>query len=226
MGLAGQPPEWNRLLMNLRKRTQLKHMLQSRITSFPNEEVDKYSFSCEIAVQTLAERSGLSLDGILCDPTIAAQFDREVFSIVHQDALGLTPLKVRWAALGMRKRLRSRFKNYALRLNNKVLQLSQESRRATIDNYQDIPSYPGIYLLQGQAQPLYVGETRDLRSRIERHLDSDKFNFWDIPKGEIEICHSRLPEGEKQRFGQANQSLWIGRLQPRGNYQKLAVLVP
>ncbi len=107
LGLPGTAPRWNRLIMNLRKRSYFKGGLRSKRTIFHDEETDKYSFACEIAIQTLAERDGSSLDDILCDPTLAAEFDRMVFAIAHKNIL---PLKARWTALGMRKRLRESLK--------------------------------------------------------------------------------------------------------------------
>jgi hypothetical protein len=121
--------------------------------------------------------------------------------------------------------MRSDFKKYAYgqTIMDEMLQLPNQGNRATIENYRDMPKYPGVYLLRTEEQPLYVGETLDLQRRIDRQLNVDHFDFWGNPKKEIEICYQKLPEGETQRLGQAIQSRLIGRLEPRGNYKSLAL---
>ncbi len=226
LGLSESPTTWNRLLMNLRKAGKLAEIAQSRRTIFSQEDIDKYSFACEIALEELTEYYKLSLDGILCDRKIALEFDRRVFSIAHPDILPtLTSLKIRWAALRMRKR-HSAVKQCAAQLT-RISQLPTGGDRATIATCRDIPAEPGIYLLQALGRPLYVGETRSLRQRVDLQLNSYKFDFWNNPRDRIEVIFERVPPGEPLKFfGEANQSLLIARLNPIGNYKKLAVNLP
>jgi site-specific DNA-methyltransferase (adenine-specific) len=223
LGLPGDRTQWNQKLLNMRKSSYLNSKTR-RITTFSNEEIDKYSFACEMAVQRLSESHALSLDGILCNPKIAAELDREVFDMAHVEIIStLTPLKVRWAALRIRKRMKD-IKVYAMQRRDDALRLyGEEKGRVTFENCQSMPDCPGVYILQARTTPLYIGETLDLRGRINRQRNPQRFDFWGNPKEEFEVLYRALPVGEKQRFGQATQSLWIGRLRPRGNYEKLAV---
>jgi hypothetical protein len=226
LGLPGDPTRWNQALMNLRKASKLiKDMPRSRRTTFSEEEKDKYGFACEIAVQSLSEKYNISLDKILCDPSIAKEFDHNVLSIVHDPvSLELTPLKIRWAALGMRKK-QTKIKKYAETLE-RVSKLPSEGIPVTIANCKEMPSDPGIYLLRTPQESLYVGETRNLCQRIDFQVCESSFAFWDNPKEEIEILYEALPEGKSQKFREANQSILIGRLNPIGNYKNLAISMP
>ncbi len=84
-----------RLLMNLRKAGRLSH-LKSRRTQFDD---GAYRFASEIAVRHLERRLQITLDDILCSPTVIAEFD----TICESIASGFSPLRYRWAALSLRK---------------------------------------------------------------------------------------------------------------------------
>ncbi len=86
----------NRYLLSLRKRGELRG-LRSKRTSFPNE--DKYRFAAEMAARYIERRDGRSLDDIVCDPQLAAEFDQLTESL----SPGFTSVEYRWAALNLRK---------------------------------------------------------------------------------------------------------------------------
>src|SRR5262249_38440064 len=81
LGVPGMPGEWNRSLMNLRKAGFFKTLPRSRRSSLPKDEIDRYSYACEIAMQFLKDE-GRTLDQVLCEPTEAAEFDRDVRSMI------------------------------------------------------------------------------------------------------------------------------------------------
>jgi site-specific DNA-methyltransferase (adenine-specific) len=220
LGLSGAAASWNHLLMNLRKGNRLKDMQSSKKTTFSRVDIDKYSFACEIAIQTLSDQYKRSLDDILCDPKIAAEFDHEVFKIAHQDISSkLTPLQVRWAVLRMRKRSKT-VRKHVRRLETHVLQLpNEETKWPTFSDYRGVPKCLGVYDLRIAGKSLYVGETLDLQSRFELQLNPKGFDFWGNPKEEIEIRYRPLPEGEKPITGEAIQSHWVNILNPIGNYR-------
>jgi hypothetical protein len=83
-----------------------------------------------------------------------------------------------------------------------------------------IPKRPGVYWLQRPGQPLYVGETLDLRQRFDLQLVTSHFGFWDTPRNDLEFRFGELPP--EKLLG--NQSHWIARLHPLGNYSELAAL--
>ncbi len=223
IGLAGDCTQWNQILLNIRKSSCLSLKTRKRTRS-SIEEIDKYGFACEMAVQQLNEKHTLSLDGILCNPEIVAEFDRLVFDMAHCEiASTLTSFKVRWAALRMRKSM-SRVQQYAIRRRDDAIRFFKEDKnRVAFDNHHDMPDCPGVYILQMGDSALYIGETLNLRSRIDRQLNPKRFDFWGNPREKLEILYRVLPDDEKQIFGQATQFLWIGRFHPKGNYEKLAV---
>ena len=106
---------------------------------------------------------GLALDDILCRPSVAAEFDR----IAARFAPGHTPFEYRWAALAIRKRA-TKSKELAIKRFQgwlkKKLPTAMPLARCSEDQYQQ----PGVYVLDDGKNPLYVGETLNLRDRIGR----------------------------------------------------------
>lgn len=88
LGVGDLPAVINRMLCNLRKRGQLRG-IQSKATSFP--DLEAYRFAAEMAVRYLERREGVTLDDIVCDPELAAEFDHLAATICP----GLTPLQFR-----------------------------------------------------------------------------------------------------------------------------------
>jgi hypothetical protein len=225
MGLPGEAAKWNHLLMNERKANRLKSLLNSKRTTFPGEVVDQYGYACEIAVQLMEETHATSLDHILCDPKLAAELDRRVLAMAHREVVPrLSPLRIRWSLLGLRKRINASFRAYATRIRDTALRFLPEPKRASADRPHDAPSEPGLYLLHSGGKPLYVGETLDLRQRMEFQLGSNTFDFWNTTRANVQVAYRSFPAGASRKFGQANQSLLIGRLRPRGNYARLGVV--
>ena len=73
-GLPGTPREWNRGLLNLRKAGRFKGLPRAPRTELTREEIDRYSYACEIGLQHFREQ-GFTLDAVLCEPETAAAFD-------------------------------------------------------------------------------------------------------------------------------------------------------
>jgi len=160
LGLSASPATLNRMLLNLRKAGWLRG-IRSRKSSFADE--DQYRFAAEIAVRFLERRDGLTLDAIICDPDVAAEFDR----LAAEIAPGYTPLQYRWAALNLRK---------SARLKPELLArvappLSVESFRMEGLDVARIPNQQGLYLIYAADVALYAGEAENLRNRLRKHLD-------------------------------------------------------
>jgi DNA modification methylase len=163
-GIAGAEPEWNRLLLRLRKSSRLPGCgNHSRL--FSAQEMDPYSFASEIALAHFT-RLGLSLDDVLCDPRLAAEFDQ----IAARYSPGFSSLQFRWAALWIRKRARKiRDHTAALpdQLRHARFSAAQSWSRVRIDKIEPVA---GIYLLLSEERrSLYLGEAFDLRRRLEIH---------------------------------------------------------
>jgi hypothetical protein len=160
LGLSSNAATLNRSLLNLRKSGALGGV-SSRRTVFRNQA--EYRFAAEIAARFLERKLDIALDQIICDPSIAGEFDEIAKSI----APGRSSLEYRWAALNLRKKkqlepeLLARVARPVEVLRFKVEGLSLES----------VPRSPGLYLFSSTEAILYVGETDQLQKRIRKHLD-------------------------------------------------------
>jgi hypothetical protein len=67
---------------------------------------------------------------------------------------------------------------------------------------------------------LYVGETPNLRERIETQFSPNAFDFWGVAKQKLELGYRRVDGAENVA---PNQSIWIGKWNPVGNLASLAV---
>jgi len=163
-GLAGDARTWNMLLFRLRKQSKLSHIHTVRRTSVPWEECDKYIFASEIAWQMMIDdKFANSLDEILCDPALAARFDR----IARRFAPGpeYKPLDYRWAALKLRKEAKSARSRATILKSPTHL-----GKRVPLDELdtRKLSRKSGLYVLSDTRRKLYVGEALDLHARFTR----------------------------------------------------------
>lgn len=165
LGLVGDARTWNLLLFRLRKSGKLAHIPTARRTDLSWEDCDKYIFGSEIAWQSLLNaRKAKSLDEILCDPALAAEFDK----LAARFAPGYTSRDYRWAALKLRKEAKyARSRASVLETLRPMNPRFGES--LSIDDLKSakFPTGPGLYVLsRTQDAKLYVGETLNLRTRL------------------------------------------------------------
>jgi site-specific DNA-methyltransferase (adenine-specific) len=173
-GIPGSPRDWNLLLFRLRKAGRLAHIPTSRRTSIAWEECDAYLYASEIALAMLLEsgRAG-SLDEILCDPALAAEFDL----IAARFAPGFDSLSYRWAALKLRKQAKlacSRRSDIGLpRFAKSIVPMEKFDP-------DDAPAAPGVYVVCNKAadRVLYVGESVNLRERLTRQFARGLHKTW------------------------------------------------
>lgn len=151
----------NRSLLNLRKAGRLSGLRRSKPTRFKNE--DQYRFAAEMAGRYLERRERLSLDSVLCDPDLAAVFDITAGSL----APGFSSLQYRWAALNLRKA--RQFRPELLSRVAPPLEIIHYRAEDVIMSH--LPVTQGVYLLFDGQRLLYVGEAKNLRLRIKKHLD-------------------------------------------------------
>lgn len=85
-----------------------------------------------------------------------------------------------------------------------------------------VPTNRGLYWLTGADKRLYVGETDNLRERVEVQftIKNDGFKFWGTPRDELRLSYRPLPD-ETISLAQ-HQSRWISKWNPIGNYKALA----
>jgi predicted GIY-YIG superfamily endonuclease len=111
----------------------------------------------------LERRDGINVGNILCDPIKAQEFD----ALAVRISPGYSPLQYRWAALNLRK-LR--------RLRPEIIGKALPSKRVTVVSVREIdaaelPLGQGLYIFFTSSEALYVGEAKNLRNRVEKHLD-------------------------------------------------------
>ncbi len=218
MGLMGDPRHWNRLLFRLRKSGHLSHIETTRETTLSWADCDAYLFASEIALQMLLDeqRAG-SLDEILCDPELAAQFDE----IAGRFAPGFSPLQYRWAALKLRKQAK------LARSRGSVLDPPRMSKMQSVEDYlaTDVPQQPGVYVITGKAKhKLYVGEALNLHTRLTAQFgDADAHANWTSFSKTLTIQTFRTETAPAEML--AWQSCLIDRYNPRLNFHELRTTV-
>ncbi len=208
-GLVGDAYVWNRLLLRVRKAGKL-HVNGDSRGRLSFEGMDAYSFAGEIAAQLVSVNYGYSLDEALCSPRAAAELD----GIAAELAPGHSPLEYRWAALAIRKRAKTSkrlAKERYLDWLTKALPRATPLRQCTGAKY----DRPGVYVLSSRGRPVYVGETYNLKGRIERILETD---FWTRlgPESLRFVPHDDDPARQH-----GLQSLLIHREQPLLNWRYL-----
>jgi len=216
-GLPGKAFDWNRHLMNLRKTGYFKGFPRSVRTTFPleGEKFYRYKFACEIAIQRF-EQDGATLDHVLCDPRLARGFDQYVLSMLPDEP---SSLMVRWFALRLRKGANYISGNSASR--DKMIRMARNTENPFNLNLSKVPVEPGLYWLSDdRGKRLYIGETVNLRERLEVQFGHRKFDFWDIPTDSLRLAFQPITTDTIEL--PKHQSRWIFDWHPIGNYQKLA----
>ncbi len=208
-GVAGTPFVFNRLLLRLRKAGKLpKGNKHGKRLTFA--EMDPYSFAGEIALRLLEIDYGLALDDILCSPDAAREFDE----LASEFAPGFSPFQYRWAALSLRKRA----------IKSKSLAINQfaDWRRKRLPRLQPIENFrrkstdaPGVYILSGENQQLYVGASHNVQDHLARFAASESWQ-------RLGLSSYRFMSGEEKTL-HGLQSALVGRMQPMLN---TALLMP
>ena len=83
-----------------------------------------------------------------------------------------------------------------------------------------VPASPGLYWLRAGDRRLYVGETVNLRERLNIQFSAKSFDFWGEDRQELELGYRSV---DNAALVAPNQSIWIGKWKPFGNLATLAV---
>jgi len=167
LGAVGTDFDLNWALFNARKSRYLTDLPKTR--RYTVSRSDEFEYASEMAIRHVQrhvqekEKRDVSLDKIICDPDLAAEFDR----IAGQLASGFTPLEYRWVALGLRKARR-------LTANAESVELPKLDPLGSTKSIRPsrVPTDQGLYLFQCEEEAIFVGETDNLRHRIERHFEA------------------------------------------------------
>lgn len=204
LGAAGDAVIYNQTLLRLRKQGQLPRGAQRR-RRITLREMDPYSFASEVALHQLSVEMSVTLDGMLCDPELAGQFDKlaDHFAPGHH-----TPFEYRWAALALRKRAKS-----AKQLANDYeawLERPLPKPQALAQFASQEHASSGVYALLGRNRVVvYVGETANLSERVAEIAATPSWQDLDLK------AVYGFPEPEDGRHGL--KSILIQRLNPALN---------
>lgn len=208
--IPGDPRLWNSFLLRVRKAGKLpKSTTAGRRLSY--REMDPYSDASEAALRLISLDYGLSLDEMLCSPQAVQEFDRMASLL----APGYSPFEYRWAALALRKRSRTkRLKGVAAEQRQHWQQQSMPPRRAIEACLTSDYECPGVYAVLDEDYPLYVGETRNIRRRLEKVLNTEswlKFTPTSVRVWEV--------DGDTNQFGL--RSYLVNKVKPLLNSELL-----
>ncbi len=205
----GDAALWNRTLLKLRKDGKLAGP-RKHLSGAQPRQTDAYLFGSEVAMHQLSVECGLSLDEILCDPRLAAGFDEMAAAF----APGFAPRQYRWAALSLRKRAHDAKKAARQLLLAQPRWRLPRPKPFAPTSWQHCAG-PGVYVLEGPGgQTMYVGETLDLKARLDATF---RIPAWT----RLGIESIRILADPPKRHGL--QSLLIGRLRPLLNSRLLAL---
>ncbi len=183
LGLVGDARTWNTLLFRLRKAGKLADIETVHQTDLSWDDCDRYIFASEIAWQSLLnDKAAGSLDEILCDPALAAEFDRRA----GQFAPGYKPLEYRWAALKLRKE--AKYARSRASVLESLRSRPQFGETWSMNDLQAaaLPAGPGLYVLsRTPTHKLYIGETLDLRRRLT--LKQSQVKAWQAVSDSISV---------------------------------------
>ena len=167
LGLGGTDFDLNWKLFNGRKNKYFTDLPKTK--NYTASKKDEFEFSSEMAIRfvqqqvRLRDARDVSLDKIICDPDLAAEFDK----IAERLAPGFSPLDYRWVALGVRKAA-GRYATKAKTIKLPSFDSLGPTRSIRVSS---IPSEQGMYIFRCDDDSLFIGETDDLRHRMERHFD-------------------------------------------------------
>jgi hypothetical protein len=143
---------------------------------------------------------------------MARNFDQYVLSMLPDRP---TPLKIRWFALRIRKMATYYFNS--LRAFDSRVEIPRRVENPFDINKGRIPESAGLYWLSGDKVQLYVGATDNLRERFDVQFQTEKFDFWGIPRDKLTIRFQAIaaPGGEISK----HQSRWIYEWPSTRNYK-------
>lgn len=184
IGIPGDPRLWNSFLLRVRKAGKLPRA-EATGQRLSSQEMDPYTDGSEVSSRLITLDYGLTLDELLCSPEAVAEFDK----MATEFSPGFKPFHYRWAALALRKRATTkRFRTAASEQFKHWKAQKAPRRRALSQQASKQYARPAVYALYDGKFPVYVGETRNLKQRIEHLLESEmwsRFNvdtirIWDV----------------------------------------------
>lgn len=172
-GIGGNAFIWNRYLLQLRKSGKLPRSTQ-RPKQISAAQMDQFGFASEVAWRLLAIDYEKTLDDILCSPDFAAEFDRLAKQFGPLDG-DVSSLDYRRAAISIRKRSNAA-RNTAAEKFSQWMRRSKKVPRVALDGDLEALDRPGVFVLCADTVGIYVGESENMRARIEQSLENPNWN--------------------------------------------------
>jgi hypothetical protein len=154
----------NRALLRVRKSAQMGPITTVQRHVVPAQRLDEYIWGVEIALRLLQNEEErerqlwVSVDRILCDPSLSYRFDNLARSIVP----GFKAGEYRWAALVLRKNSsRSMPGFFAPFRFQDVGSLSQVYDECLYDG-------PGLYWIHSNRKDIFIGQAACIRQQLQR----------------------------------------------------------
>ena len=217
LGATGTDFDLNWALFNARKNRHLTDIPKTK--RFSVSRADEFEYASEMAIRfvqrRVKEQEGreVSLDKVICDPDLAARFDE----IASKLAQGFNPLEYRWLALGLRKARR-------LNPNAETVELPKLELLGTTNSIRSnrLPTDQGLYLFRCEDDAIFLGETDNLRHRIERHFEAGANKglpdwLYDPGRRAVRLEIANLP-GVRSTTRKAMELKAIRQLHPLFNY--------
>lgn len=193
LGVRHPPSVINRRLLRFRKGTPHVKLAQTTEESEVTG-LRRFTYAADFAMAQLSYRRGASVDDMLADPLIGAEFDKIATRLLP----GFGPIEYRTAALYLRKT-----RNLDPRRRIVLSNLESQQIEAAMTNLgpvanlveTDLPSGPGILTFTEHAtqdRSLYISENPELRSAVKPFLNLGVFRavenqFWHPDATEIEL---------------------------------------
>lgn len=155
--------ELNRALLRVRKGGGMGPIPTVRRHVVSSAELDNYIWAAEFALRLLQDENEstngepVSVDRILCDPSLSYRYDMLARSIVP----GYRAMDYRWAALVIRKNYQRRSRGLGVA---PVLKDRGRAGSLAIDEFEGVP---GLFLFAAGAQSVFAGQARNLRAQLD-----------------------------------------------------------
>jgi DNA modification methylase len=215
LGLPGASRIWNRMLLRIRKRpgNMLPPATRNFTVSF--EDCEPFLFASEIAWKTLiAGERAASLDEILCDPCLAAEFD----SLAADCAPGYSSRQYRLGALRIRKSAMNARNDAAIFNEAAPKGLGKRYSPSEMDR---LPAEPGVYLISEKSGRVYVSAALSLRERLEQLFDTRQRTFWSEDAEAVRVQYFRTGPTPRELLGWTSWFVTDSEKLPRFNIPDL-----
>jgi hypothetical protein len=174
-----KPADLNWTLLNLRKAGKLEARSSRRATTRSTSA--STGPIGEMCARVVMDRHRVSIDRLMTDPKLRAEFDAAAKTIDANADL----YAVRKAAFRLRKirQLKPELITRIADWGRKVTEYRAKELAGQVDR---IPETPGIYVFRDATGYLYIGEAINLRKRLAKHLDeSDRQALASYLRGQL-----------------------------------------